>query len=104
MQAEDEAAIKESIVDTTVGIFVVKKDATSRPEDIGIVLEGLQIMQGLDNAALAAALLFGLMYVLNFNSPPELKFTFEVLQKVVMGLDGTTLSNKAQVLKNRLYD
>ena len=72
MQAEDEAAIKESIVDTTVGIFVVKKDATSRPEDIGIVLEGLQIMQGMDNAALAAAMLFGLMYVLNLNYPPSI--------------------------------
>ncbi|CAL8317238.1 unnamed protein product [Arctogadus glacialis] len=100
--AEDEAAIKESIGDTTVGIFVVKNDATSGPEDVGIVLEGLQTMQGLDNAALAAAILFRLMYVLNLNYPPELKYTFEVCQKVVMELDGTTLSKKAQVLKNRL--
>ncbi|KAK0145757.1 hypothetical protein N1851_015331 [Merluccius polli] len=100
LDAEDVAAIKESIEDTTVGIF--EHDATSRPEDMGIVLEGLQILQGLDNAALAAAMLFGLMYVLNLNYPPELKHTFEVLQKVVMELDGTTLSKKAQVLKNRL--
>ncbi|CAL8240823.1 unnamed protein product [Gadus morhua 'NCC'] len=63
--AEDEAAIKESIEDTTVGIFVVKNDATSGPEDVGIVLEGLQIMQGLDNTALAAAILFGLMLCRN---------------------------------------
>ena len=104
VQAEDVAGIKESIEDTTVGIFVVKNDATSRREDMGIVLEGLQILQGLDNAALAAAMLFGLMYVLNLNYPPELKHTFEVLQKVVMELDGTTLSKKAQVLKNRLYE
>ena len=85
-----------------MGIFVVKNDATSGPEDVGIVLEGLQIMQGLDNTALAAAILFGLMYVLNLNYPPELKNMFEVRQKVVMELDGTTLSKKAQVLKNRV--
>uniref|UniRef100_A0A8C5FFT4 Uncharacterized protein n=1 Tax=Gadus morhua TaxID=8049 RepID=A0A8C5FFT4_GADMO len=90
--------------DTTVGIFVVKNYATSGPEDVGIVLEGLQIMQGLDNTALAAAILFGLMYVLNLNYPPELKNMFEVRQKVVMELDGTTLSKKAQVLKNRLSE
>ncbi|KAL3997111.1 hypothetical protein ACER0C_009767 [Sarotherodon galilaeus] len=74
------------------------------PEDIGIVIEGQRVLQDLDNCALAAAKLFGLMYTLNLTYPPELKYTFEVLQKLVMELEGNSLSKKAQVLKNRLYE
>ncbi|CAB1438715.1 unnamed protein product [Pleuronectes platessa] len=102
--AEDEAIFEGAIEETTVGIYVVKHDATSQPEDIGIILEGQQILRDLNNVALAAAMLFGLMYAMNLNYPPELKYTFEVLQKVVMELDGNTLSKKTQVLKNRLCE
>uniref|UniRef100_A0A3B4ZRI5 Uncharacterized protein n=1 Tax=Stegastes partitus TaxID=144197 RepID=A0A3B4ZRI5_9TELE len=82
--------VTASLDETTTGIFVIKHEATSHLDDVGIVLE-------------AAAMLFGLMVVMNLNYPPELKFTFEVLQKVVMELDGSMLSKEAQVLNNRLY-
>jgi len=85
-----------------VGIYVLKSQ--DRSEDIGIVLEGQKVLQGLDNFALATAMLFGLMYALNLNYPPEMKCTFEVLQKIVMELEGCTLSGKAQVLRNRLFE
>ncbi|XP_062868186.1 uncharacterized protein LOC134330846 [Trichomycterus rosablanca] len=102
--AADEALIQGSIEETTLGIYVLKKrDASDKPDDIGIVLEGQVVLQELDNVALASAMLFGLMYSLNLNYPPELKYIFEVLQKVVMELEGNTLSKKVQVLKNRLY-
>uniref|UniRef100_A0A671SP09 Uncharacterized protein n=1 Tax=Sinocyclocheilus anshuiensis TaxID=1608454 RepID=A0A671SP09_9TELE len=87
---------------TTVGIYVLKFHDGS--QDIGIVLEGQNFLQGLDNFALATAMLFGLMYALNLNYPPEIKYTFEVLQKEVMELEGCTLSKKAQVLRNGLYE
>ncbi len=104
LQTEDEALIQGSIEETTVGIYVVKTcDASDNPEDIGVVLEGQIVLHELDNVAFAVAMLFGFMYVLNLNYPTELKYTFEVLQKVVMELDGNTLSKKTQVLKNRLY-
>uniref|UniRef100_A0A671KDS4 Uncharacterized protein n=1 Tax=Sinocyclocheilus anshuiensis TaxID=1608454 RepID=A0A671KDS4_9TELE len=74
---------------TTVGIYVLKFHDGS--QDIGIVLEGQNFLQGLDNFALATAMLFGLMYALNLNYPPEMKYTFEVLQKEVMELEGCTL-------------
>ncbi|RXN30248.1 sterile alpha motif domain-containing 3-like isoform X2 [Labeo rohita] len=90
-----------SIEETTVGIYILKSQ--DRSEDFGIVLEGQKVLQGLDNFALAMAMLFGLMYALNLNYPPEMKHTFEVLQKIVMELEGCTLSKKAQVLRNRLY-
>uniref|UniRef100_A0A8P4GE57 Uncharacterized protein n=1 Tax=Dicentrarchus labrax TaxID=13489 RepID=A0A8P4GE57_DICLA len=102
--AADESLLQESIEETTMGIYVWKhRDASEKPEDIGIVLESQIVMQDMDNVPLAAAMLFRLIYSLNLNYPAELKYTFEVLQKVVMELEGNALSKKAQVLKNRLY-
>ncbi|XP_051258074.1 uncharacterized protein LOC127364511 [Dicentrarchus labrax] len=102
--AADESLLQESIEETTMGIYVWKhRDDSEKPEDIGIVLESQIVMQDMDSVPLAAAMLFGLIYSLNLNYPAELKYTFEVLQKVVMELEGNALSKKAQVLKNRLY-
>ncbi|KAL7877244.1 hypothetical protein SRHO_G00038870 [Serrasalmus rhombeus] len=103
LQTADEALIQGSIEETTLGIYVFKQRDGSREPDISVVLEGQVVLQELNNVALATAMLFGLMYALNLNYPPEFKYTFEVLQKVVMELEGTTLSKKAQALKNRLY-
>lgn len=74
------------------------------PEDVGIIIEGVQVqvLQYLGDAANACALLLGLIYALNLSYPPDLKYTFEVLQKILMELDGNKLSTKAQVLKNKL--
>jgi len=75
-KAEDEVRLQEGIEETTVGIYVVKQDATSTPDDIGIIVEGQQVVEGLNNVALAVAILFGLIYALNLNYPDELKYTF----------------------------
>lgn len=104
LQGDNEALFTDYVEDTTVGIFTVKHQAQSKPHDIGIVLEGDIVIQDLDNVPLAISLLFGLIYALNMDYPPQLKYFFEVVQKVIMELDGGTLSKKAQVLKNRLLD
>uniref|UniRef100_A0A8C6M2D0 Uncharacterized protein n=1 Tax=Nothobranchius furzeri TaxID=105023 RepID=A0A8C6M2D0_NOTFU len=103
-QAADEDYLQTSIEETTLGIYVVRSVLTNTAEDIGIVLEGQIVFQDLDNIALATAVLFGLIYALNLNYPPSLKYTFEVLQKLVMELKGNTLSKKVQLLKNRLCE
>ena len=103
VQSLDNNTITEAIEDTIVGIYVVKQHAASEEvEDIGIVLEGIKVLQDLHNVALAVSMLFGLMYVLNLNYPAELRYTFEVIQKIWLELDGSKLSNKALALKNRL--
>lgn len=83
-------------------IFVVKHEAISHPEDVGIVLEVQQILHDLDSVGLAAAMLLGLMYVMDLNYPAELKFTFKVLQKVVMEQDGNMLSKSPSTQKQTL--
>ncbi|TKS65552.1 hypothetical protein D9C73_028014 [Collichthys lucidus] len=74
------------------------------PEDVGVIIEGVNVLQGLRNVANGCVLLLGLIYSLNLSYPKELKHTFEFLQKVVMELNGNRLSQKVQVLKNRLLE
>lgn len=52
-----------------------------KPEDIGIVLEGVEVLSGLGNVALATAMQLGLIYFLNLTYPQEFHYTFKVLQK-----------------------
>ncbi|XP_030609913.1 uncharacterized protein LOC115797472 [Archocentrus centrarchus] len=100
-----DTAFEESVEETTVGIFTVKQqEAQPTPDDVGIILEGQIVIQDLDNVPLAVALLFGLLYALNMDYPHQLRYTFEVIQKLIMELDGGTLSKKVQVLKNRLNE
>lgn len=88
-----------------MGVYVIQKEGAEPgddPEDIGVLIEGVEVLSGLGNTAIACALLFGLIYCLNLSYPPELKCTFEVLQKILLKLDGQRLSSKAQFLKNKL--
>lgn len=92
---------------TILGIYAIKKEGaepTDDLEDVGIIIEGVEVLHDLGNIANALAIVFGLMYSLNLSYPTNLKYTFEVLQKLVMELDGKHLSTKAQVLKNKLFE
>lgn len=92
---------------TVLGIFSIKKEGaepTDNLEDVGVIIEGVEVLHDLNDVGNALAILFGLMYSLDLSYPKNLKYTFEVLQKLVMELDGNHLSTKAQVLKNKLFE
>uniref|UniRef100_A0A3B1IBM1 Uncharacterized protein n=1 Tax=Astyanax mexicanus TaxID=7994 RepID=A0A3B1IBM1_ASTMX len=97
-----EAATLSAIEKTTVGVYVTRETPGSDSSDVGIIIEGVVVLQDLGNVALAVAMLFGLFYSLNMRYPSQLHFTFEVIQKLVMELDTTQLSRKAQNLKTKL--
>uniref|UniRef100_A0AAY4EWG7 Uncharacterized protein n=1 Tax=Denticeps clupeoides TaxID=299321 RepID=A0AAY4EWG7_9TELE len=106
IQDDSEESTEADIKKTTLGIYVIKHesaDATEDPEDVGIVLEGVEVLSGLGNVALATAMLVGLIYSLNLTYPQELRYSFEVLQKIILELDSKKLSNKAQSLKTKLF-
>ncbi|CAI5681239.1 unnamed protein product [Oreochromis niloticus] len=71
-------------------------------EDVGIIIERCTVLQDLHDVASGCALLFGLIYCLNLSYPKPLRYTFEFFRKVLMGLEDKKLSNKIQVLKNKL--
>lgn len=90
-----------------IGIYVIKHpgaDADQAPEDIGIIVEGFQVLQGLKDVASACALLFGIIYDLNLSYRPDLRYTFEFIQKFLMEPNSRWLSAKVQVIKNKMLD
>lgn len=79
-------------------------DVDQLPEDVGIIVEGVQVLSGINDVATAFALLFGIIFGLNLSDPTDLKYTFEFIQKIVMELDTHRLSTKIHVLKNKLLE
>lgn len=46
--------------------------------------------------------MLGVIYALNLAYPKELRYYYEFIQKVLMGLDGEKLSPKVLGLKNKI--
>lgn len=102
----DGTAAQRGLEQLTLGIYIIKVeggDATTPPADVGIVIEGVEVLHDLGDVASACALLMGVIYALNLSYPKELKTFFEVLQKLFLQLDVAKLSTKVQMLKNKLY-
>ncbi|RXN31738.1 sterile alpha motif domain-containing 3-like isoform X1 [Labeo rohita] len=105
LEKDVDESTQMAIAETVFGIFVIRQEGAEPgddPADVGIVLEGVEVMSELGNVAFAVVMLLGLVYALNLSYSQELKYTFEVLQKIIMELDANKLSNKAQVLKTLL--
>ncbi|CAI5674963.1 unnamed protein product [Oreochromis niloticus] len=97
-----EATALIAIEKTTVGIYVSRDTPGNYSFDVGIIIEGVVVLKDLDNVAIVVAMLFGLLYSVNMSYPSQLRYTFEVIQKVLMVLDATELSRKAQNFKTKL--
>lgn len=83
-----------------VGVVMVKEG-----EDIidtSAVLEEAVILSDLKDIPHAIALLMGLLFCLNIDYPKELRYTFEVIQKVMMNIGGGQCSSLVHGLRNRL--
>ncbi|KAG7492212.1 hypothetical protein MATL_G00012000 [Megalops atlanticus] len=103
----DATAVERELEQVILGIYSINVeggDATTPPADVGIVIEGVGVLHDLGDIASACALLMGVIYALNLSYPQELKYFFEVLQKLFLQLDACRLSTKVQILKNKLYE
>ncbi|KAK0151230.1 hypothetical protein N1851_007633 [Merluccius polli] len=123
----DGESSEAAMMETTFGIFVIRKEGAEPdvgPEDVGIVLEGVQVLDELgiilhqlhQVECLVCTILLGNKLDSDSDSetyhllwscclrfyPPQLRYTFEALQKIIMELDGNRLSKKNQTLKTLL--
>ncbi|KAK7916500.1 hypothetical protein WMY93_012261 [Mugilogobius chulae] len=84
--AEDFHDAQQQMAKTVIGIYAILHEADDEnndPEEVGVIIEGVTVLRDLRELSIAFPLLFGLMYVLNLNYPPDLKYTFEFFQKDV---------------------
>ncbi|KAJ8393736.1 hypothetical protein AAFF_G00057890 [Aldrovandia affinis] len=86
-----------------MGIYTIRRDGNEKPEDVGIVIEGIKVLNNFGSVIMGFIMLFGLIYALDLSFPDNLKYTFEFFQKIIMNLDGHKLNTKIQQLKIKLF-
>lgn len=84
-----------------IKILVTKGGIASDPASVTIMIEGTEVVQGLD-VPRACALLMGLIYALNLSEPREQKYTCEVFQKLYLKIDDQKSSPKVTSLTQKL--
>lgn len=67
-----------------------------------VVLEEAVVLCDLGDIPNAVAMLMGLLYALNIDYPKELKYTFEVIRRVLMNIGASQCSSLVHGLRNRL--
>ncbi|KAL7825962.1 hypothetical protein SRHO_G00337000 [Serrasalmus rhombeus] len=91
------------ITATVMGIYSIKSQGHQEPDDVGVVIEGIKVMNNISTVINAFIVLFGLIYALDLAYLDSMKYTFEFVQKILMNLDGHKLNVKIQQLKIKLF-
>ncbi|CAL8333645.1 unnamed protein product [Merluccius merluccius] len=80
----------------TMAVYVIKEeeDPLQPLHDIGVVIEGVQVLSELPSVPHACAMLFGLIYALNLSYPSELKYTFDALQKLFIEIEPKKMTRR----------
>lgn len=99
---KDEA--ETELASSTMAVFVIREEGNSLqpPHDVGVVIDGVKVLNMLPSVAHACAMLFGLIYVLNLSYPGELKNTFDALQKLFMEIEPKKMARKVLSLSVHL--
>ncbi|KAG9278031.1 sterile alpha motif domain-containing protein 3-like [Astyanax mexicanus] len=84
----------------SIGVLLIQEEEDVI--DFSVVLEEQIILNGITDFPHAVAMLVGLLFALNIDYPKELRYTFEVIQKVLMNIGGEQCSARVHGLRNRL--
>lgn len=81
---DDAVAVQDALATFVLNIFVVGKVGSERQRQVGIAIEGTEVLFGVPSVAHACAYLMGLIYALELSYPKKLRYTFEVFQKIFL--------------------
>ncbi|CAL8236185.1 unnamed protein product [Arctogadus glacialis] len=96
------------VAGTTMAIYTVQAEGDDHDgpgglfADVGMVLEGVKVLNNLKSINHACVMLYGLIYALNLSYPKNLKYTLEAYQKILMDLESSKPSPKVRALKLKL--
>lgn len=90
---------EEMIRSMTLGIITAVEDVTDPIpcdcNDVTLVIEEAVVLRGLGDIPNAYVNMMGLLYALNINYPKNLKYTFEVIQRLLMNIGAEYLQCKS---------
>ncbi|KAG9280697.1 hypothetical protein AMEX_G3437 [Astyanax mexicanus] len=97
----DGDSVSQDLAVQKMKIYKIKTE-TEGTADFGFVVDGVKVLTALGNFARACSMLVGFAYAVDLTYPKELRYTFEVFQKLLLELDCLKLSPKVNSLKNKL--
>lgn len=65
-------------------LYIIQHNGTEPTEDVGFIIEGVQVLQVLRDLANACTGLLGLICSFNLSYSENQRYTFEFLQKVLV--------------------
>ncbi|RXN32640.1 sterile alpha motif domain-containing 3-like protein [Labeo rohita] len=98
----EEDEIKGVVIGILVVVENVMEPLPAFYNDVALVIEEEVVMRHLSDIPNAFLNLMGLVYALNLNYPRELKFTFEVIQRLFIGVGSESCTARVHSLKSKL--
>lgn len=86
-----------------LGLYTIQRGGDEEPEDVGIVIKGIKVLNKLGSVIMGFIMLLGLIYALDVSFPENLRYTFVVFQKIMVNLDGLKVNAKIQQLKTEWF-
>ncbi|XP_062421714.1 uncharacterized protein LOC119217958 isoform X2 [Pungitius pungitius] len=97
-----EDVIKGMVIGILLVVEDVKEPLPVSYNDVAIVIEEKIVMRHLGDVPNAFVNLMGLLYMLNLDYPKDIKYTFEVIQRLFMGIESEICTPRVRSLKNKL--
>ncbi|KAK0134874.1 Sterile alpha motif domain-containing protein 3 [Merluccius polli] len=98
----EEDVMKGMVIGLLLVVEDVKEPLPASYKEIAIVIEEKIVMRHLGDVPNAFVNMMGLLYMLNLSYPKDLKYTFEVIQRLFMGIGSEVCTPKVHSLKNKL--
>ncbi|KAL2079481.1 hypothetical protein ACEWY4_001208 [Coilia grayii] len=96
--------VKISILSVLEDDGVAARRSLPNVLNIAIILEEAVVLKDIKDLPSAVGYLIGLLYACNMEYPKELRYTFEVIQKVFLELDAQDCSARALSLRRKIFE